>query len=170
MQVTECPELLLKLIRICRAAGSDSTASTMHSFCWNVLSRPQVYQKLIDELLETPSSDLVQYNEALKLNYFQACLKEAMRLQPAVGFNITRYVPDSGIEIDGHWIPRGTQVAVNAWVLHRQKDAFGADAETFRPERWLESSAADIKRMERCLFQVSKLLTKFPCQPTWWWW
>lgn len=127
----------------------------MHSFCWNVLCRPQVYQKLVDELLGADLSELVQYNEALTLNYFQACLKEAMRLQPAVGFNITRYVPDSGIEIEGNWLPPGTQVAVNAWVLHRDKDVFGDDAESFRPERWLDRSPVDLKRMERCLFQVS---------------
>src|SRR5215470_6841193 len=97
----------------------------MHSFCWHVLSRPKVHARLVAELRQNPLPDIVQYNEAASLPYFQACLKEAMRLQPAVGFNITRYVPNTGIEIEGIWLPPRTQVAVNGWVLHRDKETFG---------------------------------------------
>ena len=71
-------------------AGSDSTASTMQSFCWNVLNDRRVYDKLIAEILSADLSEMVAFNEAQNLPYFQACLKEAMRLQPAVGLNITR--------------------------------------------------------------------------------
>ena len=30
-------------------------------------------------------------------------------------------------------------VGINAWVAHRNISVFGEDADTFRPERWLEA-------------------------------
>lgn len=129
----------------------------MQSFVWHVLSNPEVHDKLVAELVSSPLSEMVQFKEAQALPYFQACLKEAMRLQPAVGFNITRSIPKGGAVVDGTWLPGGTQVAVNAWVLHRDKTIFGHDAESFNPERWLTADGDSFKAMERCMFQVSVL-------------
>ncbi|KEF55692.1 uncharacterized protein A1O9_08442 [Exophiala aquamarina CBS 119918] len=134
-------------------AGSDSTASTMQSFFWHVLSNKLVYEKLVAEILAADLSEMVQYNEAQNLPYFQACLKEAMRISPAVGLNITRKVPVNGAEIDGIKLPGGVSVAINGWVLHRHKGIFGEDAEIYRPERWIEGDKEKIKMMERCMFQ-----------------
>lgn len=136
-------------------AGSDSTASTMQSFCWQVLSSRRVYEKLMQEILSANLSEMVTYNEAQNLPYFQACLKEAMRINPAVGLNITRKVPPAGAELGGVKLPGGTEVAVNGWVLHRDRSIFGDDADAYRPERWLEGDKEKIKTMERCMFQVS---------------
>lgn len=137
------------------AAGSDSTASTMQSFVWHVLSDPSIHERLSAEISQAhfSNSGVVGFKEAQDLPYFQACLKEAMRMKPAVGFNITRNVPPSGASINGTWIPGGTQVAVNAWVMHRDEEVFGADAKYFNPERWLKDGER-AKVMERCMFQV----------------
>jgi len=135
-------------------AGSDSTASTMQSFFWHVLSNKRVYDRLVKEITSADLSEMVSYSEAQNLQYFQACLKEAMRISPAVGLNITRKVPPGGAEIDGVKLPAGTAVAVNGWVLHRDKGVFGEDAEIYRPERWLAGDKEKIKMMDRCMFQV----------------
>ena len=136
-------------------AGSDSTASTMQSFCWNVLEDRRVYEKLMQEILSADLSDMVSFDEAQKnLPYFQACLKEAMRLQPAVGLNIVRKVPIGGAEIDGVKVPGGTAVAVNGWVLHREESVWGKDADAFRPERWLDVGEDKLREMDRSMFQV----------------
>ena len=142
-------------------AGSDSTASTMQSFCYHILKNPAVYDKICAEIdaadKEGRLSDIVQYNEAQQLTYFQAALKEAMRVRPAVGLNITRHIPPEGAEIDGQRYPGDTRVALNAWVLHLDQGAFGKDADTYRPERWLEG---DPKQMERHMYQVSGILQR----------
>jgi cytochrome P450 len=39
-------------------------------------------------------------------------------------------------------------VGVNSWVAHRDTTVYGADADEYRPERWLESDADRIKAME----------------------
>ncbi|KAI6913393.1 hypothetical protein KC318_g1057 [Hortaea werneckii] len=137
-------------------AGSDSTASTMQSFCHFVLSHSQVYARLKEEIDEASKegrlSAMPQWNEVQTLPYFQACLKEAMRLRPAVGLNITRLTPPGGAEIDGQQIPGSVRIALNAWVLHRNEEVFGPNAKVYRPERWLED-AEKAKAMERCMFQ-----------------
>ncbi|KAF3770258.1 cytochrome P450 [Cryphonectria parasitica EP155] len=139
-------------------AGSDSTASTMQSFFWHVLSDPRVYAQIQHEMKQAvadgtiPASGNISWNEAQNLPYFQACLKEAMRVRPAVGLNITRIVPPEGAELDGQFFPGGVTVAVNGWVLHRDRATFGEDADVFRPERWLADVEA-AKRMERYMFQ-----------------
>ncbi|KAI0533334.1 cytochrome P450 [Xylaria digitata] len=140
-------------------AGSDSTASTMQSFFWLTLTAPRVYAALkaeIDAAVASgtiPAAGNIEWTQSQNLPYFQACLKEAMRLRPAVGLNITRYAPaPDGVEIDGRHYPAGTRLAVNGWVLHRDQGIFGADAEFFRPERWLEDEE-NARVMERYMFQ-----------------
>ncbi|KAL1862070.1 hypothetical protein Plec18167_001150 [Paecilomyces lecythidis] len=138
-------------------AGSDSTSSTMVTFLYNVLSNAGVLAKLMEEILKADSegnlSELVTYEEALQLPYFQACLKEAMRIAPASGVNLMREVPPQGATICGEYVKGGTNVSVNAWVVHRDKATFGQDADIFRPERWLDSPEAQIKLMDRSMFQ-----------------
>jgi cytochrome P450 len=132
----------------------------MQSFFWHVLDSAPVYQAILREVEHAvktgtiPAEGNLSWNEAQNLPYFQACLKEAMRVRPAVGLNITRLVPPEGAELDGQFVPGGTSVACNGWVLHRDKDVFGQDADDFRPERWLEDEER-ARRMERYMFQVS---------------
>lgn len=133
----------------------------MQSFFHQVLSSPRVHAALAVELEEAVRTGAisaegnVEWLEAQALPYFQACLKEAMRVRPAVGLNITRMVPPEGVEIEGQFFRGGTRVALNGWVLHRDRDVFGQDADVFRPERWLEDEE-EAKTMERYMFQVSQ--------------
>jgi cytochrome P450 len=132
----------------------------MQSFFWHVLDAAPIYHSVLREIEQAvttgviPAEGNVSWNQAQNLPYLQACLKEAMRVRPAVGLNITRVVPPEGAELDGHFFPGGTTIACNGWVLHRDKEVFGQDADDYRPERWLEDEER-AKRMERYMFQVS---------------
>ncbi|KAI1340755.1 cytochrome P450 [Xylariaceae sp. FL0016] len=139
-------------------AGSDSTASTMQSFFWHILTAPRVYAQIKAEIDAAVAAGKlapagnIEWSEAQNLPYFQACLKEAMRMRPAVGLNITRYVPPEGVELEGEFYPGGTRLALNGWVLHRDRATFGLDADFYRPERWLEDEE-NARVMERYMFQ-----------------
>ncbi|KAN0112173.1 cytochrome P450 [Hyaloscypha variabilis] len=137
-------------------AGSDSTASSLRAMLYYMLKNPQTYASLkseIDEFdREGKLSNPISYAEANKMPYLQAVMKEAMRMHPAVGISMPRYVPPKGAEIDGRWYPGGTVVGVNAWVIHRNKEVFGEDADRFRPERWLEDDSK-AKVMARNMYQ-----------------
>lgn len=62
-----------------------------------VASSPRVYRKLQEEIDMASSagklSPVVRFEEGLRLPYFQACVKEALRLFPA-GTHITLYGHD----------------------------------------------------------------------------
>ena len=91
-------------------------------------------------------------SEAQKLPYLNACIQEAFRLHPAVSFSAERVIPPSGAMIDGHFVPGGTVVGCNPWVVHHDKAIFGDDADQYRPERWLGEAEA-VHRMSQTLFQ-----------------
>jgi cytochrome P450 len=124
----------------CSGADADSTASTTQSFCHLVLSSEPIHKKLVAEILDTEKyghlPKIITYFEVQNLPYFQACLKETMRLRPAVGLDIIRYMRPDGAYIDGVFYQGGTRVATNGWVLHRDQATFSKDAQIFRPERW----------------------------------
>lgn len=82
-------------------------------------------------------------------------MKEALRMHPGVAFPLERFVPAEGATICGQVIPGGTNVSVNAPVIHMNKDVFGDDADQFRPERWLEASPGELKTMDRNFLAVS---------------
>jgi cytochrome P450 len=133
-------------------AGADSTASTMQSFFWFVLSDKQVYDKLCNEIRGASLSKNVTWTEAQDLSYFQACLLETMRLRPAVGLSIPRYVPKEGARIAGKFFPGGMIASVNGWAVHRTS-LYGDRVDEFQPDRWFSDSAKDMKKH---MYQVSQ--------------
>ncbi|OKP11150.1 Pisatin demethylase [Penicillium subrubescens] len=82
-------------------------------------------------------------------------MKEAMRLHPGVGFPLERFTPPEGAEICGYRLPGQTNVSISAPVIHYITDIYGEDADSFRPERWLEASPEALKAMERYFLAVS---------------
>ena len=100
-------------------------------------------------------SNPVSFNEANQMKYLQACMKEAMRMHPAVGQLLERVVPKVGAEIDGVFLPGGTIVGMNPWVPSRDQSTYGKDADVFRPERWIQADEEALKLMERNFLAVS---------------
>ena len=74
-------------------------------------------------------------------------------MHPAAGLILERVVPPQGIDILGKFIPGGTIVGQNPWVLHRRSEIFGDDVDQFRPERWLEASSSRLSQMKATMFQ-----------------
>ena len=91
--------------------------------------------------------------------YLQACMKEAMRMHPAVGMLLERLVPPEGAELGGLWLPGGTVVGANPWVVARDKAVYGDDVDHFRPERWIEADHDRYKLMDRNFLAVSQGLS-----------
>lgn len=64
-------------------------------------------------------------------------------MHPPVGNILERIVPQDGPGLtlpDGRVLPPGTIVGMNQWVLTRNRDVFGDDVDSFRPERWLRDT------------------------------
>jgi cytochrome P450 len=98
-------------------AGADTTAITLRAIFYYLLKNPGAYKKLVDELDDSKLSMPVEYSATDELPYFNAVVKEAMRLHPGIGMSLERVVPPGGMELrDGRIIPEGTIVGLNPWV------------------------------------------------------
>ncbi|KAF2463278.1 pisatin demethylase [Lindgomyces ingoldianus] len=142
-------------------AGSETTGISLSSVFYFLLKHPRVYAKLMKELddavtdgiIESRPNKSVSWSESQKLPYLDAVIQESFRLHPAAGLILERIVPRQGMDILGNFIPGGTIVGCNAWVLHRRPEVFGGDVDAFRPERWIEASAEKLKEMKATMFQ-----------------
>jgi cytochrome P450 len=139
------------------SAGSDTTAISLSSIMWHLMQDSKVLQKLRREIeeftLQGKCSDNITFKESQEMPYFQAVMKEALRMHSATGLPMWRVVPAGGAEINGRFFPEGTEVGVNTWVAHYDERVF-PDAKTFRPERWLESSPEHLKEMNQMYMPV----------------
>ena len=102
----------------------------------------------------------VSYNQVKNLRYLEAILNETMRLFSFSGIGLPRVVPEGGMVVLGKYFPEGTVLSVPTYSLHRDKEVWGEDVESFRPERWLErDSSALLKSFNpfsfgpRCVFR-----------------
>lgn len=142
-------------------AGSDTTAASLRAIFYYLCRTPSTYTKVLAELdkaaQEGKLSDPVTFAEAQELKYFQAVVKEALRMHPAVGLLLERVVPRGGAEVGGMWLAGGTVVGVSPWVAARDKEVYGEDSGKFRPERWLDANEQELKAMERNFLAVSIL-------------
>ncbi|KAK3716215.1 hypothetical protein LTR37_006660 [Vermiconidia calcicola] len=131
-------------------AGSDTTAISTRAIIYYLLKNPEAKNKLINEIevlkRQGKLSDPVKLSEADDMSYLQAVMYEALRLHPAVGMSLPRVVPEGGCDIAGKYIPPGSVVGANPWVIHRNNEVFGEDVDSFRPERWLKEDNGDMHR------------------------
>lgn len=72
-----------------------------------------------------------------------------MRARPVAVGQMPKVVPAGGDTVDGKFIPAGTAVGMNISTLLQSKVLFGADANIFRPERFLEADQSARAEMQR---------------------
>lgn len=139
-------EALLQIV-----AGSDTTAGTIRTVMLGLLTNPTAYERLKSEInaatvsnrLSSPITDA----EGRQMPYLQAVIREGLRLMPPASGAFFKQVPPGGDSINGMFIPGGTQIGSSPLAIHRSKKIFGADADLFRPERWLNASAENFATM-----------------------
>lgn len=108
----------------------------MSELCKN----PHTMQKSKQELHQVLNNKhKIQEKDLLNLHYLKLVIKETLRLHPPVPLLLPRLCREP-CDINGFHIPEGTRVAVNVWAMGRDKGIWGYDAESFRPERFEESS------------------------------
>ncbi|KAH7303302.1 cytochrome P450 [Stachybotrys elegans] len=132
-------------------AGSDTTAIGLISIIYYLFRDPLILKRAREEMDMAGLPERPNFQEAQKLSFMQAVIKESMRVLPGVGLPLWREVPKGGAVVCDQFFPEGTNLGVNAWVSHHNKDVFGEDADVFRPERWLEASSEQATAMEQSM-------------------
>ncbi|KAK0644658.1 cytochrome P450 76C2 [Cercophora newfieldiana] len=131
-------------------AGHETMCSALTSIVAMIGSHPGTAQQIRDELPPiSTESGVVSHDDALRLRYTQACIKEAQRLHPVIGMSLSRRAPAEGLSLHGYYMPPGTTIGCNPVSLHRNPEISGPSPDEFLPGRWL-GDAEVARAMERC--------------------
>ncbi|ROV94565.1 hypothetical protein VMCG_08146 [Cytospora schulzeri] len=135
---------IISWLMINMIAGADTTALTLRSAFYYCLHDQRIWKRLQQETLAAGwhKGASISYKDVHSIPYFEAVVREALRILPGVSMPLERYVPQGGYRLsDGSLLPEGSIVGLNPYILCRNKDVYGQDAEDFRPERWLRDEA-----------------------------
>lgn len=142
--------------------GSDSAAAVLRSVICSLVEHPEDLASVREELEKKQNSTtgltlpIPKWHEIQNLPFLDACMKEALRLEPPFAMALERVVPAEGVEICGHFFPAGTIVGMSPYATHRHRRTWGEDADLWRPRRWLDGSPEHIKKLDSSLLTVSQ--------------
>lgn len=107
------------------------------------------------------------WRQSQELVYFDAVVKEALRLHPAVGMLLERVVPEGGgLTLEsGEVLRPGTIVGASPWVVHRDERIFGEEPDRFVPERWLQGEKESKSQWEARLQRMTRANLTFGMGP-----
>ena len=144
-------ELRSQLLNIL-LAGRDTTASLLSWTTLLLARNPEVFRKLretiVSEFGTYSSPRNITFASLKSCQYLQYCMNESLRLYPVVPFNRRTAARDTTIPRGGGpdgqspvYIKKGQAVLYSTHVMHRRKDFWGPDADSFKPERWASRKA-----------------------------
>ncbi|MGP0064230.1 MAG: cytochrome P450 [Isosphaeraceae bacterium] len=127
-------------------AGHETTALVLFYAFYLLSQSPESEARLADELHAVVPDRSPTAADVPNLKYAEWVVREAMRLYPPAWGIAREALADC--EIGGYHVPKGTQVFMTQWLVHRDARWFD-DPEVFRPERWDNDL---IRRLPRCAY------------------
>ncbi|CAG9805762.1 unnamed protein product [Chironomus riparius] len=130
-------------------AAADTMSTALNFIVLMLAMHENVQECIIKEINEVLGDEcmkedlIIDYEKLSALKYVEMTIKEALRLfTPATGlFRETKADVDLGIE--NIQLPKGTNLVINIYGLHRKKEIWGDDAHLFKPERFDFESSYD---------------------------
>eukprot|EP00112_Aurelia_sp_Birch-Aquarium-sp1_P000590 Seg1056.8 transcript_id=Seg1056.8/GoldUCD/mRNA.D3Y31 product="Steroid 17-alpha-hydroxylase/17 20 lyase" protein_id=Seg1056.8/GoldUCD/D3Y31 len=129
-------------------AGSETTTNSLHWALLYFATWPKVQAKIADERKQRIGNRQPRLRDRGNLPYFEATIQEIFRLS-----SIVLLIPHKTIretKIDGHAIPKGTQILINLWALHHDEREWDEPTE-FKPERFLDADGNFVHGMKKSL-------------------
>lgn len=120
-------------------AGHETTSGLLSFTIYYLLKNPDVLQKAYEEVARVVQGDIPTYEEVTQLKYVRMVLNESLRLWPTAPA-IVVYAKEDTTVGGKYLIEKGQGVMISLMDLHRDKEAWGEDAEEFNPERFRDSS------------------------------
>lgn len=116
-------------------AGHETTSGLLSFTIYFLLKHPEVLAKAYAEVDEVLTGDTPTYEQVLKLKYIRMILSESLRLWPTAP-QFSLFAKEDTAIAGKYPIKKGEAVSIVLPKLHRDKGAWGGDAEQFRPERF----------------------------------
>ncbi|CAD6342320.1 unnamed protein product [Miscanthus lutarioriparius] len=129
-------------------AGRDTTAGTLSWFLYVLCRNQHIQDRVAREVRAAATTgdrdvgvqEFVAFltEDAIsRMQYLHAVLTETLRLYPAVPIDVKCCFSDDTLP-DGYAVKKGDMVNYQPYPMGRMEFLWGADAEEFRPERWLD--------------------------------
>lgn len=123
-------------------AGTETMASTLSWAFYEIACHPEVEEQLVAEVDEVVGTGPVTMEDIPRLAGVRRVLDEVSRLH---GVALLMRRTTAPVELGGHLIPTGTEVAFSPYAVHRDERLY-KDADRFDPDRWLPERRADLTR------------------------
>ncbi|PKU75263.1 Geraniol 8-hydroxylase [Dendrobium catenatum] len=125
-------------------AGSETTSTTLEWAMAELLRRPELMKKAREEIKSVIGLEReIEESDISKLPFFQAVLKETLRLHPPAPLLLPHKV-DVRTEINGYLVPKNSQVLVNVWAISRDERVW-ENPNYFVPERFMGEREIDFR-------------------------
>ncbi|MCJ1377521.1 hypothetical protein MMC17_000616 [Xylographa soralifera] len=132
-------------------SGHETTSGFLAFLFYRFMVNPktlQTAQKEVDDVIGTGS---IRVQHMSKLPYLNACLREAIRLNPPAAASYMKTHPnntDDPVILCGgkYQVPRGTTFRNLVGLVHQDRNNYGSDADVFRPERMLDENFSKLPR------------------------
>jgi cytochrome P450 len=116
-------------------AGHDTTALALAWALADILPRPEVVDRLADELKQVAGGGPPDARHLPDLEYLDATIRESLRRSPVVPFVVRKTMQP--FATGGREYPAGVVLCPCSYLIHRREDLY-PEPERFRPERFLE--------------------------------
>ncbi len=121
-------------------AGHETTSGLLSFATYFLMQNPSALEKAREEAERVITGDVPTYQEVLQLPYIRMVLNEALRLWPTAP-GIGLYAKEDTVIGGKYPIAKGDEIRIVLPELHRDKEAWGEDAEQFKPERFADPAA-----------------------------
>ncbi|KAF9797619.1 hypothetical protein SFRURICE_012767 [Spodoptera frugiperda] len=135
------------------AAAYDTTASSITFALILLGTYPEVQNRVYKEIQTVLGDEDLTKDNLPKLVYLEAVVKETLRLYPSSPCVARRI--DSDVKLKNYTLRSGTTCLLSIYGIGRHS-MWGADADQFKPERWLDPSALPSNPNAFCNFGIGK--------------
>ncbi|GFY69207.1 vitamin D 25-hydroxylase [Trichonephila inaurata madagascariensis] len=150
-------EVLEDMVGTFFGAGSETVRLTVDWLALTMAAYPEVQKKVQAEIDNVVGRErMPSWDEHEKLPYTEAVIMELLRWRTIIPINVLRYTLWD-TTLNGYFIPKDSIVVANLWSVHHNPKYWGADAETFRPERFLTKDGKQVVKSEYFIpFSIGK--------------
>ncbi|KAJ4345081.1 hypothetical protein N0V95_005962 [Ascochyta clinopodiicola] len=120
-------------------AGHETTSGTLGFLFYHLLNNPETYLRAQKEVDDVLGDAILAPKHLYQLVYVKYAIYEALRFMGPIGLNAKRALRPTMIAGKYHVDPEH-QILMNLHGLHHDPKIWGDDADTFRPERFLDGN------------------------------
>jgi cytochrome P450 family 2 subfamily J len=129
---------LLKILMDLFQAGTETSSTTIYWCILFILNYPHVQEKIFLEITDTIGVNRAPtMQDKSQMTYLNAVISETQRLASIVPLSVTHTCAEE-VTLQGYTIPKGTYMMPNMDAVLFEKDTWGEDAMSFRPERFID--------------------------------